>query len=431
VLGSVAYRKIPAAAGVRQQFRRPRGKAGGGGGGNQVEYFPALFLDIEQGNAVNNAPVAALPPSLGVKDRPVQDNRSPVPVQGADLHNPGRAGFAACIIIIITPGFNHCIEITRKRRRLLAGFASLLGDYNIPIRQSAAPLLFLFLFGYTRPMRNKLTDELAVCGFNAVMATAEFHPEAVNRLFLREDRLKNFTRICKNLAERKRPYKICGDEELERICKSSHHQGVAAMIQAPVTEALSREDLEKWASEGKTGLVLHSVGNDHNLGAIVRSAAFFDAFYIVVSGEDLREGEGNPGQEFTGRGPPPDAWLTTSAYRIAEGGMEHVVVRRVQNTAAFLKDAARLLVTIGAESRSRQRIRDLPYIIETQTKALPPSLSGNRPGVALVLGNEEAGLPKAVKDACSCLVRIPGTGMMESLNVAQAAAVFLHEIFEL
>ncbi|MDR2618635.1 MAG: RNA methyltransferase [Treponema sp.] len=280
-------------------------------------------------------------------------------------------------------------------------------------------------------MRNKLTDELAVCGFNAVIAAAEFHPETINRLFLREDRLKNFTRICKNLAERKRPYKLCGDEELERICKSSHHQGVVAMIQAPVTEALSPEELEHWALEGKTGVVLHSVGNDHNLGAIVRSAAFFDAFYVVVSGEEPHQAAETPSQEFAGRGPAPDAWLTTSAYRVAEGGMEHVAVRRVQNTAAFLKDASRLLVTIGAESRSRQRIRDLPYIVETQAKNLKPPSSGKRPGIALVLGNEEAGLPKVVKDACSCLVRIPGTGMMESLNVAQAAAVFLHEIFEL
>jgi len=77
-------------------------------------------------------------------------------------------------------------------------------------------------------MRNKLTDELAVCGLNAVIAVAEHHPEQINRLFLREDRLASFTKICKNLAERKRPYKICEDDELERICKSTHHHGVGS-----------------------------------------------------------------------------------------------------------------------------------------------------------------------------------------------------------
>jgi TrmH RNA methyltransferase len=256
-------------------------------------------------------------------------------------------------------------------------------------------------------MRNKLTDELAVCGLNAVIAVAEFHPEQVNRLFLREDRLQQLTGICKKLAERKRPYKICEDEELEKICKSTHHQGLVAMIHLPLVEPLSREDLEEWSKEGRTGLVLHSVGNDHNLGAVIRSAAFFDAKYIVISETDT------------------EAMLTTSSYRVAEGGMEHVTVRSVRNTRAFLRDASRQLLTIGTDIRARQRIGDLPrFVKEKQGK-------GSRPGIALVFGNEESGLPDEVKSACSVLLRIPGTGLMESLNMAQAATLFMQKIFEL
>ncbi|MDR1420782.1 MAG: RNA methyltransferase, partial [Treponema sp.] len=260
-------------------------------------------------------------------------------------------------------------------------------------------------------MRNKLTAELAVCGFNAVKAAADYHPEKINRLFLREDRLKFFSGLCGQLAERKRPYKFCEDEELERVCGSAHHQGVVAMIVEPVTEHLGREDLETWAREKKTGIVLCSVGNDHNLGAIVRSAAFFDCSYVVIPADD------------------PGACLSTSSYRVAEGGMEHVTIRRTENAAAFLKEAAPFLLTIGTDVRARRRIRDLPGIV---TEAKAGKTGGpERPGMVLVLGNEESGLPRAVKDACFVLLRIPGTGLMESLNVAQAAALFLHEIYEL
>jgi len=254
-------------------------------------------------------------------------------------------------------------------------------------------------------MRNRFTDELAVCGLNAVIAVAENHPEQINRLFLREDRLASFTKICKSLAERKRPYKLCEDEELERICKTPHHQGVVAMILLPALEPLSREDLEEWSREGSTGFVLHSVGNDLNLGAVVRSAAFFDVKYIVLSEKDT------------------EAKLSTAAYRVAEGGMEHVTVRSVGNTAAFLRDASRALITIGADVRARQRIADLPRIIEEKQK--------EHSGIAVVLGNEETGLPDDVKRACSVLVRIPGTGLIESLNIAQAATLFMQKIFEL
>jgi TrmH RNA methyltransferase len=257
-------------------------------------------------------------------------------------------------------------------------------------------------------MRNKLTDELAICGMNAVLAAAERHPETVNRLFLREDRLKSFTGICKQLAERKRPYKICEDEELERVCKSVHHQGVVAMIEEPVIEPLTREDLELWAGEKKTGVVLNSIGNDHNLGAIARAAAFFDVSFLILNEKDSAfENE--------------ETRLTTSAYRIAEGGFEHLTVRKITNTAAFLKDASQSLLTIGTDTRARRRISDLKGIVKT---------AKNRKGTALVLGNEETGLPQNIKDQCSCLLRIPGTGNIESLNVSQAAALFLHAIFE-
>jgi len=278
-------------------------------------------------------------------------------------------------------------------------------------------------------MRNRFTDELAICGLNSVLAAVEYHPEQINRLFLREDVFYQFTGICKNLAERKRPYKICEDEELEKICKSNHHQGVVAMILLPEIEPLSKEDLEQWSSEGKTGFVLHSVGNDHNLGAIARSAAFFDVKYIVISdgeskgdrkGESKEDSKGDDEEEEIGPS------LTTSAYRIAEGGMEHVTVRSVRNTAAFLRDASKLLITLGTDIRARQRIGNLNRIVEERQKK-----TGARPGIAVVLGNEETGLPQNVKDACSVLIRIPGTGLMDSLNVAQAASVFMHRIFEL
>ncbi|MCL1993110.1 MAG: RNA methyltransferase [Spirochaetes bacterium] len=254
-------------------------------------------------------------------------------------------------------------------------------------------------------MRNKLTDELAICGLSAVLAAAEQHPEKINRLFLREERLHSFLGICKQLAERKRPYKICENEELERICKSVHHQGVVAMIEEPVIEPINREELERWAAEGRVGLVLHSIGNDHNLGAIARAAAFFDASFIVLNETDS------------------EARLTTSAYRVAEGGFEYLEVRKVNNTAAFLRDASKLMLTVGTDIWARRRINDLGLIAG--------EFSSRRPGIAIVLGNEEAGLPESVKRECSCLLRIPGTGNIESLNVATAAALFLHAAYDL
>ncbi|MDR3343598.1 MAG: RNA methyltransferase [Treponema sp.] len=269
-------------------------------------------------------------------------------------------------------------------------------------------------------MDTTLTKELAVCGFNAVSALGELHPARINRLFLRADRLPLFTKVCKHLAVRKRPYKLCGDEELERICKSNRHQGVVAMIEEPLVAYASPEDLDLWAQEGKTGLILHAVGNDHNLGTMVRAAAFFNAPFIVISEADT------------------EAHLTTTAYRVAEGGMEQVVFRKIRDTVAFIKAASDAIITIGMEPRARLRIRDLGTILRDRGDTLQSGMSRHYivrhnifPSIALVVGNEETGLPQEVKACCSALVRIPGTGAIESLSTAQAVTLFLHEIYEL
>jgi TrmH RNA methyltransferase len=264
-------------------------------------------------------------------------------------------------------------------------------------------------------MLNKLTNELAVCGYNAVAALAEYHPEQINRLFLRQDRFDAFKPVCHTLAERKRPYKLCEDEELARICKSGAHQGVVAMIYEPTVEPLSHEDLAAWAEAGDTGLVLYQIGNDHNVGAIARSAAFFGAKWLVLAGD-------HPAPE----GEHPASLLSTSAYRVAEGGMEHLIVRRVSNTAAFLRDASDSLFTLATDGRARLRISDLATVGRREGERL----HREAPGLAIVLGNEERGLPQEVKNVCRVIMRIPGTGLMESLNVAQAATLFLHAWYE-
>jgi len=51
--------------------------------------------------------------------------------------------------------------------------------------------------------------------------------------------------------------------------------------------------------------------------------------------------------------------------------------------------------------------------------------------VALVLGNEEDGLPRATLDACDAVVTIPGAGHVQSLNVSASAAILIYALQQL
>lgn len=248
-------------------------------------------------------------------------------------------------------------------------------------------------------MKNRQTRELAVCGFEAVKALAEKHPEKIERLFFTQDRARFFGAVCKALAASRKIYRIVESEsELEKLSQSVHHQGVVAMIREPEIPRLGIETLKAWQDARERVLVLDRVGNANNLGAIVRSAAFLGIGKIVI-GEDDEQAE-----------------ITTSAYRVAQGGMEFVEVWRASSAAWLVQASAGKMTRIGADHRARNRLSDLRNLVSKDE------------GVLIVMGNEETGLSPEVKTSCDHLVRIPGTGDVESLNVAQAATLFLYEL---
>lgn len=244
-------------------------------------------------------------------------------------------------------------------------------------------------------MRNTQRSELAVCGLESVRALAEQRPQSVRRFFYAEERARDFGRLCSTLAAAKRPYRLVSADELRKLSGTEHHQGVVAMIEDTPLTVVSDALVQSWAESGAGVVVLDRVGDDHNLGAIARAAAFFGWSAIVVARDDGA------------------ARLTTSAFRVARGALERIPVYRDETAARFVRRCHPAIMTIGADHRGTNTVREL---------GLEPR------SIAVVLGNEETGLSPAVREACDRLVRITGAGAVESLNVSQAAAVFLYEL---
>jgi TrmH RNA methyltransferase len=164
--------------------------------------------------------------------------------------------------------------------------------------------------------------------------------------------------------------------------------------------------LASWKQGRARLVVLDRVGDDHNLGSIARSAAFFGWTAIVTGLDDGA------------------ARLTTSAYRVARGALERIPVYSDESTARFVARCGSGIATIGADHRGSYSLSAMSAARSGGNALIPgwPDTS-----LALVLGNEETGLSPAVRTACSILVRIEGAGLVESLNVSQAAAVLLYE----
>ncbi|WP_149554389.1 TrmH family RNA methyltransferase [Treponema pectinovorum] len=254
-------------------------------------------------------------------------------------------------------------------------------------------------------MKNTQKNELAVCGYAAVKKLAEKNPDKIKRFYFTQERMGEFGDLCKILASKKRPYNKVSEDELLKICGSVHHQGVVAMIEQPEIEPLNSAITDEWLHKKESALLLDRVGNANNLGAIVRSAAFFGCKNIIIPLDEAQSS------------------ITTSSYRVAQGGMEFVEFFSVKSIPNLLKALKGKMVRIGTEVNTKKTVDCIK------------NLTGKKP-VLIVLGNEEHGISKEVKENCDELITIPfGAGFpteevqaIESLNVAQAAAIILYEM---
>lgn len=232
-----------------------------------------------------------------------------------------------------------------------------------------------------------MRDGVAVYGRNACLALGERRPGAIHRVFHEATARKWVAPLLKIAVARRVPYREVGADELEKIAGTHHHEGVAV-----VADPLPLLQLPDALSVLSGGLVvaLDEVGNPHNLGAILRSAAFFGAKAMIVPS--------------TGK----QATLSPAAMRVGQGGAEHVPVIGVTRLGPTLERLARQgYAVVGADAHGGEPL--------TPATVAPP--------VIVVLGNEAEGLNREVLAACTRRVWIPGGGAVESLNVSVAAGV--------
>ena len=254
-------------------------------------------------------------------------------------------------------------------------------------------------------MKNKKNNELAVCGFATVKKLEKNHPEKIRRLFFTEEVAPKFGGLCKRLAQNHGIYNQKPAADLEKLSGTVHHQGVVAMIDMPDITPLDSDITDGWIERGENAVLLDRIGNAANFGAIVRSAAFFGIKNVVIPLDEAQ------------------STITTSSYRVAEGGMEYVNIYSVRSSARLLEALAGKMVRVGTDLKATRPLAELK------------KAAGKKP-ILIVLGNEEHGISDVVRANCDELVIIPWGGMgagvkeslVDSLNVAQAASVIFYEI---
>ena len=234
--------------------------------------------------------------------------------------------------------------------------------------------------------------ELRIYGRHAILGLARHRVEAIRKVYYHRSAQNQLGDLLRWCAANKIGYREVELDDLSRLAATEHHEGVVADILrapkpqlAPLLESLKGKAFVRL-------LLLDGVANPHNLGAILRNAAHFDSDAVLMS----------PGTQTD---------LSGATYRVAEGGAEAQPLLHLQSTADFAAIKAAGFTFVAAHTRQAKSLWQ---------QKLPPRC-------VIVFGAEGAGVSDALLAHCEMRAAIPGSGKVESLNVAQSVAVFLAE----
>lgn len=236
-----------------------------------------------------------------------------------------------------------------------------------------------------------MADSEWVVGFHAVLAVLEAN-RPVELLWLqdgrRDGRLAKIEGIARDrgLSLRRVPKR-----RLDEIAPGQPHNG-CALRSAPV-ELKTIDDLIRPDGEPARLVLLDSIDDPHNLGAVVRSAAAFGVDGVIIAGPSA----------------PP---LGGSAAKAAAGHLERVPLVRVNVAADVLRT-----------------LRDVGYWVLGAAMEGTPSVGIDPTGRwVLCLGSEHKGLRAKTRSAIDEFVAIPMAEGVESLNLSVAAGVLMYEL---
>lgn len=219
----------------------------------------------------------------------------------------------------------------------------------------------------------------------------------INKIWIADNAQKHLTMPI--IAEAKAAKIIVQNADkrkLDQMVPGVQHQGVVAQVAA--YGYVEVEDI--LASAQKRGeqpfiLILDEIEDPHNLGSILRTADCTGVHGVII-----------PKRRAVG--------LTATVSKTSAGAVEYVPVARVTNLAQTLDQLKKEGVwVVGTDVDAKQELFEANHF--------------NMP-IAVIIGNENKGMGRLLKDKCDFLIKLPMAGKINSLNASVAAGVFMYEV---
>jgi len=240
---------------------------------------------------------------------------------------------------------------------------------------------------------NKVNENLII-GRNAVLELLKSGKE-IDKLYVQKgEREGSITLIVSKAVERRIPVVEADKRKLDSMSGGGVHQGVAAsaaeIVYADIRDIL---DLAAERSEKPFIVICDSINDPHNLGAIIRTAECAGAHGVII-----------PKRRSVS--------VNSTVAKASAGAVFHIPIARVSNLSFAVKQLKENNIWVWA----------------LEADGTPYYNNDFDCGLALILGGEDSGVTRLVRESSDFVASIPMYGNINSLNVSNAGAVIMFEV---
>jgi 23S rRNA (guanosine2251-2'-O)-methyltransferase len=231
-----------------------------------------------------------------------------------------------------------------------------------------------------------------IYGFHSAEEALRSHPDRINKIWISSTHHNIRIKQVLDLARAgKIPVTHVDHGALNRIAGNTHHQGI--VVELSPYQYFDPDQLLDSVNEQTLFCILDEIQDATNLGTLIRTMEG-----AGVSGIFLPERRA--------------AAVTSTTHRMSAGALENVKIARAKNLANLIDEMhEKDIRVICADAAARKLWYEADY-------------TGP---IAILVGNEQKGVRRLLKDKSDELVRIPMLGKLQSLNVNVAAAILLYE----
>lgn len=244
-----------------------------------------------------------------------------------------------------------------------------------------------------------MREPLFIYGKHAALSAISNSKRKIDEFYLTKDNKKLYE-ACENILNkinRKIKCKFVNSKYLDNLLKKQvKHQGIVVKsykIEMPKYSYIFDKNF-------KNGIIIDSITDPNNVGAIYRSARAFGFDFVINSTRN--------------------SILENSALiNVACGAFDAIDTYKANNISIAIKKLkSEGWWIVGLDHIAKQSISDVLNIINENDKFI------------FILGSEGKGIKRLIKENCHFLASIPNVPNTNSINVSNAAAISFYEVFK-